>query len=419
MIKKLRMRFITVTMLALLIVLTVIFGSASFASRYRIINKADYTLSLLAQNDGEFPKRKYGGDNDQKYNVSQELPYESRFLTVTIDSSNKVTNVNTKSIASLDKQEAIKYAMQVLGDNYSSGKVKGFIDDFRYLITSTDDGGKMVIFLDCSASLSNAKSFIYTGISVAIAGFACVFILAQLFSKRIVKPAIESYNKQKQFITDAGHEIKTPLAIIEADAQVIEMESGKSEWLDDIHKQIGRMSELTNDLIYLSKMEEGEKNLVLIDFSLSDTLNDMFSDFRSRADAKGITMKSNVEDFITMNGDEKSIHQLISILLDNAVKYSNNGGEITASLEMHSKNAVLEIYNTTENEITKNSLLHMFDRFYQEDQSRNSKKGGYGIGLSIATAVVSSHKGKISASTDDGKSLKVTVILPAKQEKNK
>lgn len=240
-----------------------------------------------------------------------------------------------------------------------------------------------------------------------------MLILLLLLSKRIVRPVAESYEKQKQFITDAGHELKTPLTIIGADADLAEMECGENQWIQDIRRQTQRLTELTQDLIYLSRMEEEGLSLQSIDFPLSDVAEEMAHSFLPLAQNQGKRLEIAVQPMLSFRGDEKSIRQLCSILLDNALKYSPQEGELLFRLEKQGKNILLSVSNTTSQPIKKEELCHLFDRFYRTDPSRNSQTGGYGLGLSIARSIVTAHKGKIRAESPQESVLTIQVTLPS------
>ncbi len=240
-----------------------------------------------------------------------------------------------------------------------------------------------------------------------------MLILLLLLSKRIVRPVAESYETQKQFITDAGHELKTPLTIIGADADLAEMEWGENQWIQDIRRQTQRLTELTQDLIYLSRMEEEGLSLQSIDFPLSDVAEEMAHSFLPLAQNQGKRLEIAVQPMLSFRGDEKSIRQLCSILLDNALKYSPQEGELLFRLEKQGKNILLSVSNTTSQPIKKEELCHLFDRFYRTDPSRNSQTGGYGLGLSIARSIVTAHKGKIRAESPQESVLTIQVTLPS------
>ena len=190
------------------------------------------------------------------------------------------------------------------------------------------------------------------------------------------------------------------------------MDFGENDWLNDIRSQTKRLSDLTNSLILLSRMEEEQPKVQKIEFPLSDVAEEAVNAFQSLAKTQGKTISAKIQPMVSLRGDEMALQRLIAILLDNAVKYSNEGGMISVSLEKQ-KNQIRIIVENSVEYISKESISSLFDRFYRGDQSRNSQTSGYGLGLSIALATVNAHKGKITASTKDEKSLRITVTLPA------
>lgn len=239
-----------------------------------------------------------------------------------------------------------------------------------------------------------------------------VLILMILLSKHIVRPFSENYEKQKRFITDAGHEIKTPITIINADTEVLEMDTGPNEWIDDIRVQTERLSHLTKDLIYLARIEEGENRTQMIEFPLSELISETAVSFQAPARKDSKTFTIQIEPLLSLYGDEENIRKLVSILLDNALKYSDENGHIQLTLEKKGKHVQLTVSNTTQDKLNKEQLTHLFDRFYRMDASRNSETGGYGIGLSIAQAVVQMHKGTISVTAVGEHKIQFTILLP-------
>jgi signal transduction histidine kinase len=237
-----------------------------------------------------------------------------------------------------------------------------------------------------------------------------MFALVSVFSKKAIKPIIESMEKQKQFITDAGHEIKTPLAIISANADVLELTGGDSEWITSIRNQITRLDKLVKNLLTLSKIDEGNIKMVFTDFDLSKAVFETAGAFEAIAETQKKKFQMELQPGLKYHGDESSIQQLISTLVDNALKYSNVEGSIKISLNATKKGAKLEVFNTAD-EIDKANLDKLFGRFYRADSSRSRDTGGYGIGLSIAKSIVEAHHGKISVKSDDGKSICFTVII--------
>ena len=315
--------------------------------------------------------------------------------------------IDTGQIAAVDAEDAAAYAQSVV----ASGRSSGFWGNYRYLI-SQEDGDSQVIFLDCGRSLSSFRATLFASVALSLVGLGAVLVLLLILSSRIVRPMAESYEKQKQFITDAGHELKTPMTIISADADLAEMECGENQWLADIRRQAQRLTGLTNDLIYLSRMEEEQPRLQLIEFPLSDVVEEMVQSFAAPAQSQGKELSVTIQPMLSCTGDEKAIRQLVSILLDNALKYSPAGGRLAVKLEKQGRSIALTVSNTAAQLLDRDKLPHLFDRFYRTDQSRNSQTGGYGLGLSIARSIVLAHRGKIRAESADGNSLVITVNLP-------
>ena len=225
-----------------------------------------------------------------------------------------------------------------------------------------------------------------------------------------VKPFAESYQKQKRFITDASHEIKTPLTIIDANTEVLNMKYGENEWLKSTSNQVKRLTKLTERLVFLSRMDEEREVLQKTDFSISDAVYEAARSFKAMAKSQNKTLNISVQPNVSYYGDESSIIRLVSLLLENAMKYSDDEGTVSLKFCTNGKNKVLSVKNTVA-EIQKGKLDMLFDRFYRIDKSRNSQTGGFGIGLSVAKAIVNAHKGKITAVSTDGKSIEITAVL--------
>ncbi|MGN0999746.1 MAG: sensor histidine kinase [Faecousia sp.] len=407
MIQKLQRKLILLSMTSLLLVLCVIVVGINVVNYTSVVGQADELLEILSENKGSFPHQP--GDKGGKLppNLSQETPYETRYFTVLLTDDGELIQTDTSRIVTVSQSEAVALAQTVL---QKSGE-KGFLDHFRYTVR-TGDGVVRIIFLDCGRTLYSFRSFLLASIGISVLGYAIVFVLIAFFSHRIIRPVSESYEKQKRFITDAGHELKTPLTIISADADVLAMELENNEWVEDIRRQTQRLAALTGDLVYLSRMEESGNSLPMIEFPLSDVVGEAASSFQSLAQAQSKAFRFDIQPMLSLTGNDKAISQLVSILLDNALKYSPEGGSVCLNLRRQNKTAVLTVSNTTQDPIPKESLPKLFDRFYRADPSRSSQTGGYGIGLSIAQAIAQAHHGKIQASSEDGSSLTITVSLP-------
>ena len=394
MIKSLRRKFIAIAMCSLIGVLVLTVGFINTFSYIDVVNKADSRLSLIEGNNGTFPKNgqphKDGGMRGGG-KMSPEAPFETRYFTVTIGESGNVTTVDTGKIAAITTSEASEYA----ADLYAKNSDSGFYGNYRYKAVPKSNG-TLYIFLDCSRELSSFWSFLVISILISIAGILVVFALVLIFSKIAVKPFAESYEKQKRFITDASHEIKTPLTIIEANTEVLEMTGAESEWTQSIRNQIKRLSSLTQKLVFLARMDENQGKLEMTEFSLSDAVLETADSFSTVAMNSGKTLDINVQNGILLRGNEMTIRELVSVLVDNAVKYSTENGNISVSLVEESGHKKLTVKNSTTS-LEKGNHDILFERFYRSDSSRNSETGGSGIGLSIAKAVATAHKAKIHA----------------------
>ncbi len=412
MIRKLQRKFVLGSMAVLLAVLTVIIGAVNIVNYVSVVQDADELLAVLSANRGRFPDREFDEDHKMPPHWSPEIPFESRFFSVEYDAATSaVLQTDTGHIISVSPREAISMANQVRTRRTDSG----FLRTFRYL-RHTENGRVRIIFLDCGRKLESFYNFLLASTLISLLGCTIVAILLIFLSRRIVRPLSESYAKQKQFITDAGHEIKTPLTIIRADMDVLEMEFGENEWLQDIQKQTRKLTELTNNLVMLSRMEEGSMG-PMIEFPLSDVVSEAATDFCTLAQAQHKQLNIQIQPMLSMTGSEKSIRQLVTLLLDNAMKYSPADSIVTLLLTAQGRGIRLQVCNVSAYPLPGGNLNVLFERFYRADPAR-SAIGGHGIGLSVAKAIVEQHKGKIHASSPDGESLTITVTFPANKYGN-
>lgn len=463
MLKKLRIKFIIVAMCATSLVLLSIITFINIHNYTDINRTADKTLELLKTNDGKFPihgggisdlpPKTDGGagnpdqsaptppeqnaadpggsanksDKDKNENgngneivndikkplpgwMSPEMPYETRFFTVTIDKEDgDVEEINIDKIAAVSEDEAEEYAEKL----FSDGKYSGFVGNYKYLAFDFgDDDEMMYIFLDCTKDLDTFREFLSASIFFSVAGLVIVFVLVVIFSGIIMRPFAKMYQKQKQFITDANHELKTPLTVISASCEILEYNTGENEWTDAIKEQVGHLTELTNKLVFLSRMDEENRKYTMTDFSLSEVAEEAIKPYYSLAEAAGRSLDCKIAPGLSLCGDMSMIKELLTLIFDNAIKYSSDGSEIRAELVPtgSGKNSRLTVFNDTDG-IPKGDLDVIFERFYRLDKSRNSETGGHGIGLSVAKSIVEIHHGKISACSPDGKKFILTVTL--------
>lgn len=409
MIKKLQRKFIAITMGSLLVVMLLLVGSINIINLYKSEKQSNGALQMLADNKGNIPD--FRNDEPHKkapdlgFVMGVETKFTTRYFTVMVNEDGIVGQTDTGHIKAISSSEAAEYATKVI----NSGKNQGYQGIYKYKVVDQTDG-TMLIFLDCSFQLQSFKQMLGISCIVSLGTLLLMFILVTVFSRKAIKPIIESTEKQKLFITDAGHEIKTPLAIISANADVLELTGGESEWITSIRNQTVRLDKLVKNLLTLSKMEEGNIKVSFAEFDLSEAVAKIAGPFNTIAENNSKKFIINIQPELKLFGDESSIEQLISTLVDNAMKYSNEEGTIKISLSSTKKGAKLEVYNTTD-EIETDNLDKLFDRFYRADSSRSRDTGGYGIGLSIAKSIVEAHHGKISVKSEDGKSICFTVII--------
>lgn len=404
MIRRLKIKFIALSLTALFVLLSAIVAGMNFLNYRAIVSEADATLALLSENKGTFPILNEGGSNWLPPDMSPEIPFESRFFSVLVRGDDKIVHMDISRIYAIDNSEVVRYVLKVL----TLEKDCGFLDNYRFSVFE-EDSGVRITFLDCGRKLDIHYSFVFFSIFMSLCGYFITAVVICFFAERFVRPVAESYERQRRFITDAGHEIKTPLTIISANADVLKMDMGENECLSDISQQTTRLSRLTDDLIYLARMEEGRSAVRMAEFSVSEVISDTAASFQVFSRTQGIEFSYSVEPMLRMYGVEGEISKLVSILLDNAFKYSAKNGPVSLVFEKSGRRLNLTVKNVSETPLESENLRHVFDRFYRMDSSRSSETGGYGIGLSIAKAIVSEHGGKINAVSPDGRTFSVTV----------
>ncbi len=287
--------------------------------------------------------------------------------------------------------------------------MRGYYGDYRYLV-SRDRIGTKVLFLNAANTLQSIRALFFVSTVVGLVSLAVVFVLVLLFSGYAIRPYAENIQRQKRFITDAGHELKTPIASIATSADIAAMEHEGDEWIENIRKQTARLSRLVGDLVALSRLDEEVPFPEMGVFSLNEAAWETAEPFAVLAKAEGKKYCQNVEENLDLNGDRNAIQRMLSILLDNAVKYSDEKGEIRLDIYRRRGKICIEVSNTCELPAALD-LDRLFDRFYRVDESRSTRTGGTGIGLSMAQAIAESHGGRIEVKGMDGKKIRFKVVL--------
>lgn len=412
MIYRLQKKFILISISSILAVIAIIFGVIFILNISTMNRNMDMLADRVSEGGGRFPGSfeekpfldKIPPRKEQNFDfITPETPFSTRHFTVFFDKQGKVEKTFTESIYSIDENTAIEYAEKVIED----ADERGWISSYRYKVFSSD-AGYGVVFVDGSMSRSALMQSTMISAVVLLACAALVLILIFFLSKKAVKPIAESYEKQKQFVTDANHELKTPLTLIMANAEIAELELGKNEWLDDIRAEGHRMTELVNQLVALSRMDEEGQPMNITEVSLGELVADTVSEFEPLAKDKGKAIIAAVDKSVTYHGDEALLYRLVGILMDNAIKYCDQGGEISVTLR-HGRRVVLTVENTYSS-VGEIELDRLFDRFYRADKARKFT-GGYGVGLSMAKAIAEKHKGEITAYNKDNTHIGFKVVL--------
>ncbi len=341
-----------------------------------------------------------GGRNGR---FTPETPFSTRYFVLRYADDGTLALADLTKIASVTEDDTAAYLAAAL----ENGEGYGRCGSFRFLVVKTGENQNMAIFLDSYQQLRAMRTVLVWSLAADAGCTLLVLLLVVLLSRRAIDPVVRSAQRQKQFITDASHELKTPITVIATSLKVLEMEVGQQKWIDKAQAQTEKLTELVNSLVTLSRMDEEESPLKMAPFPISDAVTETAESFREHALSQGHGLTLAIQPGLTYRGDEYAVRQLVSILLDNAVKYAAPGSPITLALEKSRRGVVLRSGNrcTEPGGIDTEKL---FDRFYQADPSRGS--GGFGVGLSIARSIAEGHHGTIRAELE-GEDIRFTAEL--------
>ncbi|MDD3252474.1 MAG: HAMP domain-containing sensor histidine kinase [Lachnospiraceae bacterium] len=412
MLRKLQWKFLQISMAAFAVVVVLLTGMLNLFYIMQMENQSNYLLEFLVENGGRFP-RNIAKDSDfaRGFNgFSQETPYETRYFSVELDDSGVAIRSELGSIAAVSDAEALDYVMRA----ECTGDTRGYLDSYKFAVKEQENS-VLYVFLDCHFTHRMELSFVVSSVMIAGASLGLVLVLMILLSGKAVAPLAASIEKQKRFITDAGHELKTPLAIISANNEVIEMTSGENEWTESTRHQIVRLSDLIQNMLVLSRLQEEPEQQLAEQVDLSSLVEEETNPFASVARSKGRKLEIEIQKGICCKGNENSLRQLVTILIDNAVKYADEGGTVQVAFSAKRKECELKITNPYAN-ASEEEMKKVFQRFYRTDQSRSRETGGSGIGLSIATLITELHKGKIWAEVPAQNVVCFHVVLPGETQ---
>lgn len=412
MIHKLKWKFIGIANASVFLVLIIVLLNVNLISYHKVTTDAYALLDSIYENDGSIPSQDKQGD--YSYQLTPETRFETRYFILTCE--NGLLTLIGDHIAAVESDDLGDFANFINDKEDGNGMVTWNNMKYAYLRKTKDDGSVEMIFMDCTKRMYASHMTSVYSIYIGLSSMLLFFLILTFFSKKAIAPLVRNMEAQKQFITNASHELKTPLAVISANTEVMEMMDGGNEWTESTKRQVKRMSELVSQLVILSKLEE-KKDIVLTDVDFSAQVEELSDSFRSLAETDGITLTSSIAPSLHVLAEERGSHELASILMDNALKYCDQGGSVEVSLQAKGKQVLLEVTNDY-SQGKDVDYSKFFERFYREDQSHNSKKKGFGIGLSMASSLTNLFKGKINVNWKDGK-IKFSVYLPAYMKKEK
>ena len=398
MIQKIRRKFIIISTCALAVVLTTVIGSIIGTSYYWADQEVNTVLTTLANNQGNIPKQPIAVNGQAKYN--REDLFQYRYFSVTFNSAGDIVNLNDNHISTVENTEIKNLAQQF---RHRQRRGHTFYEGTTYAYKRvTKKGLTTIVLLDESLLMTRVNQIFKSAMVLGIASLTLYTLLLTLFSKQAIEPVIRAEKRQKEFITNAGHELKTPLAIISANNEMVEMLNGESEWTQSNHQQINRLTQLINRLVSLARLDE-RPEMVITNIDASQAVTNVANNFRTLVEQADKQFVTNITPGLSIKADEGYFTELINILVDNANKYCDDHGtvKITWTAAKQRKNPTLVVANSyaAGKDVDYNKF---FERFYRNDTSHNQEKKGFGIGLSMAQNLVQTFKGKFAVHYHDG-----------------
>ena len=406
------MVFVTVIIMAFIASITVI-------PHFERTDSAKNFLSILAENNGARPGPAFtpvrpggkpGDSNIPKKNDSRNMFDNANIATAYFDHNGVLLQWFSDRQDLFDEEYVLTAAAQVVKNNKEFGVI-----DNQYFILKQKPDGYLVILMDNAVNFANEKSTFLIVCIASVGIWVAFLILTVWLVDRMIAPVQDAFSRQRQFISDAGHELKTPISVIGANANVLQSEIGENKWLGYITDETRRMENLVKSLMVLTSMENAADNNSHYRFDFSKAVMSIALPFESLAFEKGIIIDFAVEDNLVFSGNEEKLKQVVSILLNNAVKYGEENGKIKVALQRERKKIILSVYNTGQG-IKSDELALVFERFYRADKARTREGQSYGLGLAIAKAAVLEHGGSIYADSEFGKWVKFTAEFPVKHQ---
>lgn len=380
----------TITLVSVLVAVNIINVNSSFRQQRRMIRDdiGFYGIEAFCGNDNQKIKR-------QEYDYSTSVVLKNKTIMVL---SNSLKETTDKDILSMTQK------LQ------KSGKRFGSIDDYIYLVRILKSGNTVYIFVNNKEALQNSKQFFIVSIFIFLLSVIVFTIISYYLSRWMIKPSEKAIKNQKIFVANISHDLKTPITIIRANADLIENEVKNKKSIKYIQQETEKLNHLVNEMLTLTRIDNTISKENFKSFNFGDSLFDVVLPFESIAYEKGIRFNININEVTDYFGDESNIQKLAEILIDNAMSYTAKGGIVDVDAYENSKAVTLSVTNTGE-PISDEKKVEIFDRFYRESKSRERTGNHYGLGLSIANTIVKKHNGKITVESKNGKNT-FTVILP-------
>lgn len=405
----LRRKFILIATLSFFFVIAFTGGAAALSNQWSLRTQAGHALQLIVDNDGVLPEP---SDTEGRIGVTNEFEgltpeyvYGARYFSVVFDKDGEPTRVELNHMRSVGEKRAIEYAREAIESYEHSLTVsllgQGMADTYFYKVAELNDGSKIVAFLDCSFEMQVDRKVSLNTMIICASGLVGSFLLVLLISGRAVRPEIENARKQKQFITNASHELKTPLAVIRANTEVIEMLQGESEWTQSTMSQVDRMDGLVQNLVMIARSEERESRADMAQIDVCRVVGGSVDAFRALARQEHKELVFEPSEDVQMVADASAIQQLCTLLVDNALKYCDDGGTVRVEVSAPRKGRVTLVVSNTFADGKNAQFARYFERFYRDDES-HSDEGGYGIGLSVAESICKRYRGSIKAAWKAG-----------------
>ena len=422
-IKRLKNKFIMTAMVSFFVVMTFIAGFIYAINALMTRSQIRGNIQYIVDNDGILPMQYESIESDKSADngqtikdkndfisqleklfgvesgyISDEFYYSTRYFAVTFNEDGEVEKVITSHTAAVESNQAVTYANTVMKRWFKFGSY----DDYYYMVSDRENGGTIVVVLDCSTQISINRRLVSLACILIGLGMIISAFVIRAWAEKLIQPEIKNAELQKSFITNASHELKTPLAVIKANTEMLEIMGTENEWTQSTMRQVDRLTGLIQNLVLVTRASEKDSKEDRVETDFTAIVKDTAKTFEPVALSDGKTMELSISDGVSMLAHEGDIRQIVTLLIDNAIKYCDDNGKVVIGLgtDKKKKNIYLRVSNTYKNggDVDYGKF---FDRFYRGDQSHNIDKEGYGVGLSIAQGLMERYHGDIKVSWRD------------------